>query len=176
MNPLTESMVKCPPDCPPMKLLLVSPSHKRGKLIKLPKALKIPQLTLHILASLTPNDVDITVVDEEIREIDFSSDFDLVGISCMTATANRSYQLSDMYRQRGSKVVLGGIHPSILPQEAIQHADAVVIGEAEGCWPDVINDFRKGNLQKFYRVPVPIFQSVLSQGEISKLTRRYLTV
>ena len=82
-------------------------------------------------------------------------DFDLVGISCMTATANRSYQLSDMFRQRGSKVVLGGIHPTILPQEAIQHADAVVIGEAEGCWADVINDFRKGKLQKFYHVPEP---------------------
>ncbi|MGB7575088.1 MAG: cobalamin-dependent protein, partial [Thermodesulfobacteriota bacterium] len=103
-----------------MKLLLVSPSHKFRKKLR---AIKIPQLSLHILASLTPNDVDITVVDEEIREIDFSLDFDLVGISCMTATANRSYQLSDMFRQRGSKVVLGGIHPTILPQEAIQHAD-----------------------------------------------------
>ena len=138
-----------------MKLLLVSPSRKFGKLIKVPKALKIPQLGLHILASLTPNDVDITVVDEEIREIDFSLDFDLVGISCMTATANRTYQLSDMFRKRGSKVVLGGIHPTILPQEAIEHADAVVIGEAEGCWADVINDFRKSNLQKFYHVPEP---------------------
>jgi radical SAM superfamily enzyme YgiQ (UPF0313 family) len=136
-----------------MKLLLVSPSHKFVK--KVLKAIKIPQLALHILASLTPNDVDITVIDEEIREIDFSLDFDLVAVSCMTATANRSYQLSDMYRERGSKVVLGGIHPTILPQEAIQHADAVVIGEAEGCWADVINDFRKGTLQKLYHVPSP---------------------
>jgi radical SAM superfamily enzyme YgiQ (UPF0313 family) len=135
-----------------MKLLLISPSHKSRKKLR---AIKIPQLSLHILASLTPNDVDITVVDEEIREIDFSLDFDLVGISCMTATANRSYQLSDIFRQRGSKVVLGGIHPTILPQEAIEHADAVVIGEAEGCWADVINDFRKRNLQKFYHVPEP---------------------
>jgi len=136
-----------------MKLLLVSPSDKFGK--KVLKAIKIPQLGLHILASLTPNDIDITVVDEEIRDIDFSLDFDLVGISCMTGTANRSYQLSDMYRQKGSKVVLGGIHPTILPQEAIQHADAVVNGEAEGCWADVINDFKKGNLRKFYHVAEP---------------------
>src|SRR4030043_157230 len=136
-----------------MKLLLVSPSNRLGR--KVLKAIKIPQLSLHILASLTPNDVDITIVDEEIREIDFSLDFDLVGISCMTATANRSYQLSDLFRQRGSKVVLGGIHPTIFPQEAIQHADAVVIGEAEGCWADVINDFRKGKLQKSYHVPAP---------------------
>jgi radical SAM superfamily enzyme YgiQ (UPF0313 family) len=136
-----------------MKLLLISPSRKFGKRVL--KAIKIPQLGLHILASLTPNDVDITVVDEEIREIDFSLDFDLVGISCMTATANRSYQLSDIFRQRGSKVVLGGIHPTILPQEAIEHADAVVIGEAEGCWADVINDFRESNLRKFYHIPEP---------------------
>src|SRR4030042_1457259 len=134
-----------------MKLLLISPSRKSGG--KALRATKIPQLGLHILASLTPNDVDITVVDEEIREIDFSSDFDLVGISCMTATANRSYQLSDLFRQRGSKVVLGGIHPTILPQEAIQHADAIVIGEAEGCWADAIDDFKQGRLQKFYHVP-----------------------
>jgi radical SAM superfamily enzyme YgiQ (UPF0313 family) len=136
-----------------MRLLLVTPSREFGK--KKIKAIKMPQLSLHILASLTPDDVDITVIDEEIREIDFSLDFDLVGISCMTTTANRSYQVSDLYRKRGSKVVLGGIHPTILPQEAIQHADAVVIGEAEGCWADVINDFRKRKLQKFYHVPEP---------------------
>src|SRR4030042_6954060 len=136
-----------------MRLLLVSPSNKLGR--KVLKAIRMPQLGLHILASLTPNDIDITVMDEEIREIDFSLDFDLVGISCMTATANRSYQLADRYRQKGSKVVLGGIHPTILPQEAIQHADAVVIGEAEGCWSGVIDDFKKGRLQKFYHVPKP---------------------
>jgi len=140
-----------------MKLLLLSPSHKFRKRLK---AIKIPQLSLHILASLTPKDVEITVVDEEIREIDFSLDFDLVGISCMTATANRSYQLSDRFRQIGAKVVLGGIHPTILPHEAIQHADAVVIGEAEGCWADVVNDFRRGTPRKFYHAPEPDLSKV----------------
>ena len=139
-----------------MKLLLVSPSHK---FLKKLRAIKIPQLSLHILASLTPNDVDITVTDEDIRKIHFSLHFDLVGISCMTATANRRYQLSDRFRQRGSKVVLVGIHPTILPQEAIRHAIAVVIGEAEGCWADVLNDFRKKKLQKFYPMPEPDSQS-----------------
>ena len=136
-----------------MRLLLMSPSNKPGR--KVLKAIRMPQLGLHIIASLTPEDIGVTVVDEQIREIDFSRDFDLVGISCMTATANRSYQLADRYRQRGSKVVLGGIHPTILPEEAIQHADAVVVGEAEGCWPDVIADFRNGKLRKFYHAPAP---------------------
>jgi radical SAM superfamily enzyme YgiQ (UPF0313 family) len=141
-----------------MKLLLVSPSQKVGR--KRLRAITIPQLGLHILASLTPEDVEITVVDEDVRKIDLSADFDLVGISCMTATANRSYQLSGLLRQRGSKVVLGGIHPTVLPHEAIRHADAVVIGEAEGCWADVVNDFKKGKLQKFYHVPEPDLSTV----------------
>lgn len=136
-----------------MKLLLVSPSNKLGRRVL--KAIRMPQLGLHILASLTPDDVAVTVIDEQIRQIDFSLEFDLVGISSMTATANRSYQLADKYRQKGSKVILGGIHPTILPEEAIQHADAVVIGEAEGCWADVINDVKSNKLQKFYRVPAP---------------------
>jgi len=141
-----------------MKLLLISPSQKVGR--KRLRAITIPQLSLHILASLTPEDVEITVVDEDTRKIDLSSDFDLVGISCMTATANRSYHLSDLLRQRGSKVVLGGIHPTVLPHEAIQHADAVVIGEAEGCWADVVSDFKKGRLRKFYHVPEPDLSTV----------------
>jgi radical SAM superfamily enzyme YgiQ (UPF0313 family) len=136
-----------------MRLLLISPSNKPGR--KVLKAIRMPQLGLHIIASLTPEDIAVTVVDEQIREIDFSLDFDLVGISCMTATANRGYQLADRYRQKGSKVVLGGIHPTILPEEAIEHADAVVIGEAEGCWADVIADFRNNKLRRFYRVPAP---------------------
>jgi radical SAM superfamily enzyme YgiQ (UPF0313 family) len=136
-----------------MRLLLISPSNKPGR--KVLKAIRMPQLGLHIIASLTPDDIAVTVVDEQIGKIDFSQHFDLVGISCMTATANRSYQLADRYRQEGSKVVLGGIHPTILPEEAIQHADAVVIGEAEGCWANVVSDFRNNRLQRFYHVPAP---------------------
>ena len=157
-----------------MKLLLVSPYQRIGR--KRLRAITIPQLGLHILASLTPDDVDLTVVDEEIREIDFSSDFDLVGISCMTATANRSYQLSDIFRQRGSKVVLGGIHPTILPQEAIQHADAVVIGEAKavGRMSSMILKRERSRNSTMYRNL--IFQRFLSQGGIFISTRRSLTV
>jgi radical SAM superfamily enzyme YgiQ (UPF0313 family) len=136
-----------------MNLLLVSPCPYVGR--KRPKVLKLPQLSLNILASLTPSDVDITIIDEERDKIDFSMDYDLVGITSMTATANRAYQLADIFREKGSKVVLGGIHPTVLPQEAIQHADAVVIGEAEGCWGDVIEDSRRGELKKFYHVPNP---------------------
>jgi radical SAM superfamily enzyme YgiQ (UPF0313 family) len=136
-----------------MNLLIISPSNRLNR--KVVRSFRVPQLGPHILAALTPQDVSITVADEEVRPIDPSLDFDLVGITAMTATAKRSYELAGIYRRRGSKVVLGGVHPSILPEEAIQYADAVVIGEAEGCWTDVLADFRSNRLQRFYRAKVP---------------------
>ena len=136
-----------------MHLLLVSPSRDAGK--KVTNGFKFSQLTLHVLASLTPPDVEVSAVDEDLAEIDFSRSYDLVGITCMTATARRAYQLGDLFRARGSLVVLGGIHPTVLPQEAIAHADAVVIGEAEDCWGTLVEDVRRNRLQKFYRSEYP---------------------
>ena len=136
-----------------MHLLLVSPCRDPGK--KVTNGFKFSQLTLHVLASLTPSDVEVSAIDEDLADIDFSKSYDLVGITCMTATARRAYQLCDLFRAHGSTVVLGGIHPTVLPQEAIAHADAVVIGEAEGCWGVLIEDYRRGRLQKFYRSEYP---------------------
>jgi radical SAM superfamily enzyme YgiQ (UPF0313 family) len=136
-----------------MHLLLVSPSREPGK--KVTNGFKFSQLTLHVLASLTPPDVQVSAVDEDVADIDFSKSYNLVGITCMTATARRAYQLGDLFRARGSTVVMGGIHPTVLPQEAIAHCDAVVIGEAEGCWGALIEDLRGGRLKKFYRSELP---------------------
>ena len=136
-----------------MHILLVSPSSRPGK--KVTNGFKFSQLTLHVLASLTPPDVDVSAVDEDLSEIDLTQFYDIVGITCMTGTARRAYQLGDLFRSRGSTVVLGGIHPTALPQEAIAHADAVVIGEAEGCWATLIEDCRGGRLQKFYKSEHP---------------------
>ncbi len=136
-----------------MHILLVSPSRDPGK--RVTNGFKFTQLTLHVLASLVPPDVEVSAVDEELADIDFSKSYDLVGISCMTATANRAYELCDLFRAKGTTVVLGGIHPTVLPQEAITHADAVVIGEAEGSWPALIEDFRRGRLQKSYHSEFP---------------------
>ena len=136
-----------------MRVLLVSPSPDPSKKVK--SGLKFSQLTLPVLASLTPSDVEVIAVDEEIDDIDFSRSYDLVGISCMTATARRSYELADRFRARGEAVVLGGIHATVLPKEAGLHADAVVIGEAEDCWGTVVEDCRRGSLQRFYRSEFP---------------------
>jgi radical SAM superfamily enzyme YgiQ (UPF0313 family) len=136
-----------------MRILLVSPSSRPGK--KVTNGFKFSQLTLHVLASLIPPDIDVSAVDEDLAEIDQSKSYDIVGITCMTGTARRAYELGDLFRSRGSTVVLGGIHPTALPQEAIAHADAVVIGEAEGCWAALIEDCRQGRLQKFYKSEYP---------------------
>ncbi len=140
-----------------MHILLVSPSARPGK--RVTNGFKFSQLTLHVLASLTPADVEVTAVDEDLSDIDLSKSYDIVGITCMTGTARRAYELGDLFRARGATVVLGGIHPTALPQEAIAHADAVVVGEAEGCWASMIEDVRKGRLQQFYRSEYPDLSS-----------------
>lgn len=110
----------------------------------------IPTLGLITVASLTPTDIDVSITDERIEPIDFSEKVDLVGVSTMTCQAKRAYEIARIYREKGVTVVLGGVHPSLLPDEASKFCDAVVIGEAEGSWLALIEDFRKGTLQRFY--------------------------
>jgi len=107
-------------------------------------------LALPTLAGLTPSDVETEIIDENIEDINFEDNTDLVGITAPTFLATRAYEIADEFRKIGVRVILGGIHPSILPDEAIQHADSVVIGEAENVWADVINDCKTGKLKKFY--------------------------
>ena len=123
-----------------MKILLIAPESIRAskkKAILVP----FPQASLTIIAGLTPKEHSVTIIDERLHEIDFNSDYDLIGITAMTATSVRAYQIADEFRKRNKKVVLGGIHPSALPDEAIQHADSVVIGEAENLWGILLEDF-----------------------------------
>ncbi|MFB0526937.1 MAG: radical SAM protein [bacterium] len=108
-------------------------------------------MALPIIAALTPENIEVDITDENIEQIDFDNNVGLVGITCSTWLAPRAYEIADEFRQRGVTVVLGGIHPSMLPHEAIQHADAVVIGEAENVWRDLIEDFRENRLRPFYK-------------------------
>lgn len=131
-----------------MKLLLVTP---RSSEKKPPIGLKIPQLALHILAALTPPDIELTVVDEQISDIDFNKHYDLAGISIMTANAPRGYKIAQRLKEKGTKIVFGGIHASVLPDETLKYGDAVVIGEAEGIWKTVLEDFKHNQLKKIYQ-------------------------
>ncbi len=117
------------------------------------KAFQLPPFSLAAVAAATPPDVEVSIVDQAIEAINFDGDVDLVGITVLTRFAPQAYHIADRFRKRGVKVILGGLHPSALPQEAIKHADSVVIGEAEGIWETVIRDFEKNSLKKFYKNP-----------------------
>jgi radical SAM superfamily enzyme YgiQ (UPF0313 family) len=136
-----------------MKILLISPCI--DQYIREQKSVIMPQLALYILAGLTPREHEVMIVEEEMEGIDLDQDCDLVGLSCMTANAPRAYGLAQEFKKKGKTVVLGGVHPTLLPDEALQYADAVVIGEAEGVWPRLLDDFKNGRLQKKYHVPCP---------------------
>ena len=132
-----------------MKLLIISPSWlplfwNGGKVLA-------PPMCLPVLASLTPPDVDIHLVDENVEPVNLAEECDLVAISAMTAAAPRGYEIADHFRDRGIPVIMGGMHPSAMPEEAAQHADAVIIGEAENLWPKAFADFAAGHLQSLYR-------------------------
>lgn len=98
-----------------------------------------------------PPGVTTRILDEDVEPIDFKAEADLVGVSFMTYNAPRAYEIADEFRRRGRTVIFGGYHPSFLHEEATVHADAVCIGEAEGCLPRMISDFRAGQLQPIYR-------------------------
>jgi len=101
---------------------------------------KFPPLSLMTLATFAPEDVEVTITDESLDEIDFEGCPDLVGITTMTPQANRAYQIADEFRRRKVKVILGGFHPSNMPEEALSHADAIVVGEGERLWARLIED------------------------------------
>ena len=122
-----------------MKLDLIAPATETSRVWH--KAV-FPPLGLATVAALTPPEIEVSLTDENVAVIDFQKEIDLVGITAMTATAHRAYEIADKFRAVGVKVILGGAHPSAIPEEALQHADAVVIGEAEGIWPNLINDFK----------------------------------
>src|SRR4051794_33221653 len=105
------------------------------------------------IAGLTPVEVDTRFYDDRMERIPFDEPTDLVAISVETYTARRAYQIASEYRKRKIPVVMGGFHASLMPDEVAQYAEAVVVGEAEGLWPRVIDDARRGRLEKFYRQP-----------------------
>ncbi len=130
---------------------------RRLKLITLPWELEVPTLSLASLAAVTPAQFDIAIVDLLRERLFFDEDVDLVGITASTPRINAAYALADRYRARGVKVVIGGHHATALPEEALEHADAVVCGEGESAWQRICEDLL-GNPSRvggIYREPAP---------------------
>jgi len=143
------------------KLLLINPVGQRSGYL-LSKFSTFPPLSLAYIAAVTPSNWEVKIADENFDQFQFE-EADLVGITAFTSNINRAYEIARMYRERKIKVVLGGIHASMLPDEVLEYADAVVVGEVEGIWEKVINDFEDNALALKYVGP----QIDLSQFRIS---------
>lgn len=133
------------------KLLLINPVGTRsGSLLS--RFSTFQPLGLAYIAAVTPSGWEVKIADENFGPVELE-DADLVGITAFTGNINRAYEIARMYRERNTKVVLGGIHASMIPEEALRFADALVVGEAEDIWGKVIEDFEHGRMSGIYTGP-----------------------
>lgn len=134
-----------------MKLTLVHPCIGRRVGQPYIRTWQMEPLPPAVIAGLTPPEVEVAFHDDRMELIPFDEPTDLVAISVETYTAKRAYQIASEYRRRGVPVVMGGFHATLCPEEVAQHAEAVVIGEAEQLWERVLADAERGSLQEYYR-------------------------
>ena len=127
-----------------MKITLVMPGVGRKPGEAYVDSWKMEPLAPAVLAALTPPDVEVRFVDDRLEPIPYDEPTDAVGINVETYTARRAYTIAERFRRRGVPVILGGYHPTLVPEEALAHAEAIVEGEAEAVWPRVIEDLRTG--------------------------------
>jgi radical SAM superfamily enzyme YgiQ (UPF0313 family) len=134
-----------------MRLTLIHPCIGRRPGQRYIRSWQMEPLPPATIAGLTPRDVDIRFYDDRMEAIPYDEATDLVAMSVETYTAKRAYQIASEYRRRGVPVVMGGFHPTLCPDEALEFAEAVVVGEAEHVWPRVVDDFRHGKADRLYR-------------------------
>jgi len=160
------------------KLLLINPvnpvnifSFLRPNFSRTNGVVFVPPIGLGYIAAVTPKSWQVKILDEAVDPFVFEA-ADLVGITAATGQAPRAYEIADVYRKRGIPVVMGGIHVSFRPDEALCHADSVVLGEAESIWPKVIEDLSRGELKGIYRgAPADLRQEVRPRREL--FSRKY---
>jgi radical SAM superfamily enzyme YgiQ (UPF0313 family) len=138
-----------------MRVALIAPAPGSYIWRKRRAVFTLPPMALPLLAALTPPGVEVRLIDEAVEDVDLNLEADLVGLSSMTANSTRAYSLADHFRSRGIPVVMGRVHPSSLPEEALKHCDAVVIGEGENLWQRILKDAKAKNLQRIYQDPWP---------------------
>jgi radical SAM superfamily enzyme YgiQ (UPF0313 family) len=126
------------------------------------------------LKALVPADLhaEVRIVDEMVEDVDFSTPADLVGVTAITGTAQRAFNIADRFRAGGARVVLGGVHPTLRTEESLLHADAVVRGYAERTWPRLLRDFAAGRLQRIYEDQVQFDPALIISPDRSTIHRR----
>jgi radical SAM superfamily enzyme YgiQ (UPF0313 family) len=130
------------------KILLISPARARNP--EEDFVFKLGFLNLPYLAAATPDSFDLEIVDEEVQTVDVNTPAWLVAVTAQTPVAPRAYEIADAFRSRGVTTVMGGVHASTLPEEALQHVDAVILGEGEFVWTQLLEDLSQGRLQRIY--------------------------
>ena len=135
-----------------MKIYLISPTHYQpdGRLVKSVQYWT-SAITLPYLKALTPPEHEVVFTDELMQDVDLASDADLIGFTAMGPQIQRAYDLGDLFRKRGKKVVMGGPWVSLNPDQALEHCDAVVVGEAETVWKPLLDDFGAGRNRVRYK-------------------------
>ncbi|MBI5075878.1 MAG: B12-binding domain-containing radical SAM protein [Nitrospirae bacterium] len=133
------------------RIYIISPCRKEDIWRKRRATFVLPQMSLAILAALTPDTYEVKVTDELVDDIDFDYPADLLAITTNSTNALRAYAVAGRFREKGSKIVMGGIHPSVMPDEVLTHADAILIGEAEEMWQKILDDYLSGRLEQLYR-------------------------
>jgi radical SAM superfamily enzyme YgiQ (UPF0313 family) len=141
-----------------VKLTLIKPTIGRREHSLYVDEGRMEPLMLGVLAGLTPPDVEVVLHDDRMEAIPYDDPTDLVAITVETYTARRAYEIAEEYRNRGVPVILGGMHVALLPDEAMQHADSIFVGDAETGWAQVIEDARQNKLQAKYFAPPGIAQ------------------
>ncbi|NLK88317.1 MAG: B12-binding domain-containing radical SAM protein [Clostridiaceae bacterium] len=139
-----------------MKLVLIKPNIGRREHSLYVDEGRMEPLQLGILAALTPKDIEVVMYDDRMEKIPYDEPADLVAITVETFTARRAYEIGGEYRKRGVPVVMGGMHAMLIPDEIKEHADAVLIGDAEDVWQEMLLDFSCNELKREYRAVQPL--------------------
>lgn len=159
-----------------MKLTLIHPAIGRREGVNYMRTWQMEPLPIAVLVGLTPPDVEIAFHDDRLEKIPFDQPTDLVAIPVETYTAKRAYQIASEYRKRGVKVIMGGFHATLAPDEVARYAESVVLGEAENVWAEVIDDARHGRLKPTYRaLERPALASIRYDRRLFR-GRRYLPI
>lgn len=137
--------------CRRYRVELITAESDESRFVRHRRLIRFPQLTMPLLAAYTPANWDVSHTDEIVQRVNFDKRVDVVGITANTAAAPHAYALAAEFRRRGVAVVIGGPHATLMPDEVAEHADAVVVGEGELVWPQLLGDFERGELKCFYR-------------------------
>jgi len=170
-----------------MKILLIAPASGAWNGISRKrffngKTFRFSMLSLLTVAQLCPEDAQIRIVDEQVERIPYQEDFDIVGVTFMTALASHAYKIAASFRKRRIPVVFGGFHTTLNPDEALEHADTIVVGNASGAWDVLLEDLRGGRLKRKYvgnpdgKVPLFLPRHLVKKSHYATVNATYATM